>query len=196
MNGGTPAIFRAQTDWIVDNIAAAQHRLRVPGSATASRTATPPAQWDSAWYALGAPRGPALTTGLPDGIPYGVTRRQPRPDASGRSGGDRPPDFNQFFGAAHFAGRPYYGGHYGANNDNHFELFSASGLDFITISLEYDASPDAPVLAWAESLLVAYPERWGILVLPQPDRHGQPGTFSTPGQTHLRRAEGQLRTSS
>ena len=40
--------------------------------------------------------------------------------------------FNQYFGVSHFTGRSYYGGHYGANNDNHYALFSASGLDFIS----------------------------------------------------------------
>ena len=45
--------------------------------------------------------------------------------------------YNQYFGTARFNGRTYYGGHYGANNDNHYELFSAGGINFIHISLEY-----------------------------------------------------------
>ena len=43
---------------------------------------------------------------------------------------------------AHFLPYNYYGGHYGANNDNHYDLFSASGMDFIVIYFEYDDDDD------------------------------------------------------
>jgi hypothetical protein len=52
-----------------------------------------------------------------------------------------------------------HGGHFGSDNDNHFNLFSAGGMDFIVISLEYDTTPDQPVLDWADSLLKAHPNR-------------------------------------
>ena len=59
--------------------------------------------------------------------------------------GDNDPTtlYNQYFGASHFSGRSYYGGHYGEKNNNHYDLFSASGLDFIVIYLEY-ATNSAP----------------------------------------------------
>ena len=46
--------------------------------------------------------------------------------------------YNTYFGESRFLGRTYYGGHFGSNNDNHFSLFSASGMDFIVIYLEFD----------------------------------------------------------
>src|SRR5690606_13235397 len=90
--------------------------------------------------------------------------------------------FNQYFGADRFAGRPYYGGHYGTNNDNHYQLFSASGMDFIIIHLEYDTTPDPAVLAWANNLLASNPTRRGIIVSHYIVNSGNPGSFSTQGQ--------------
>jgi hypothetical protein len=70
--------------------------------------------------------------------------------------------YDDYFGSARFAGKPWYGGHYGSNNYNNYALFSASGMDFIVISLEYDVT--AAQLDWADGLLKAYPDRRGILV--------------------------------
>jgi hypothetical protein len=46
--------------------------------------------------------------------------------------------YNQYFGEARFLGRSYYGGHYGSNNDNNYQLFTAGGIDFIHFSIEYN----------------------------------------------------------
>jgi hypothetical protein len=51
------------------------------------------------------------------------------------------------FGVSRFLGKSYYGGHFGSDNDNNVGLFSAGGMDFIVISLEYDTTPDQSVLA-------------------------------------------------
>jgi len=40
-----------------------------------------------------------------------------------------------------YQSRTWYGGHYGTNNDNHYVLFSASGMDFIAIHMEYNIAP-------------------------------------------------------
>jgi len=45
-----------------------------------------------------------------------------------------------------------------------YQSNSASGLDFIVLYLEYDMNPDVRVLAWADSLLKAYPTRRAIVV--------------------------------
>ena len=66
-------------------------------------------------------------------------------------------------GGAHYGGA-HYGGHYGGDNDNHYSFFSASGMDFIVIYLEYDTSANPAVLAWANNLLQTYSDRRGIIV--------------------------------
>ena len=92
------------------------------------------------------------------GIPYGLSPGNH--DLSAISSGSPTSVFyNQYFGIDHFAGRDYYGGHFGTNNNNHFEIFSVSGLDFMVIHLEYDTSPDPAVL---ECLRHSRPHGWPV----------------------------------
>ena len=74
--------------------------------------------------------------------------------------------YNQYFGIDRFAGRPYYGGWYGYNNDNHYDLFEASGLKFIVIYLKFNHVMQAndPVLTWMDALLASHHDRFGIIV--------------------------------
>ncbi len=180
MNGGTPAIFEAQTQWIVDNkdvlnIAYVDHVGDIVQNGD-----TYESEWVNAWSAMGTLED-TIATGLPDGIPYSATvgnhDQSPGGDPAGTT-----TYYNQYFGVDHFNGRPYYGSHYGSNNDNHYSFFSASGLDFIAITMEYDTSPDAGVLAWADGLLAAYPNRWGIISVHYLIGTGNPATFSSQGQ--------------
>jgi hypothetical protein len=182
MNGGTAAMFRAQTDWI----AAHRESLNVAyvvQEGDIVNNADVLAQWDNAASAMYALEDTALTH-LPYGIPYGVTvgnhDQWPyatfEPDTTTRS-------YNLKFGSTHFAGRPYYGGHYGTNNDSHFELFRAGGLDFICISLEYGTTTDTQVLDWADGLLKAYPTRQGIIVHHNLIGAGEQAAWENGGQT-------------
>jgi hypothetical protein len=182
LNGGTPAMFRAQTDWIVAhreslNVAFVVQEGDIVNNADVL------SQWDNAANAMYALEDTARTH-LPDGIPYGVTvgnhdqwpYATAAPDTTTKS-------YNLRFGAAHFAGRSYHGGHYGTNNDSHFELFSASGLDFLCISLEYGTTTDVSVLDWADSLLKAYPARQGIIVHHNLIGTGEQAAWQNGGQT-------------
>ena len=92
-------------------------------------------QWQNADTAMGLLED-ELTTGLPDGIPYGVV--------PGNHDGSTL--YNQYFGVDRFCTsypedcRSYYGeGFPDGNNDSNYTLFSASGMDFIVINLDYDA---------------------------------------------------------
>jgi hypothetical protein len=70
--------------------------------------------------------------------------------------------YETYFGISHFQGKSWYGGHYGTDNYNNYSLFSASGLDFILINLQY--SPTSAMLNWADALLKQYNTRRGIVV--------------------------------
>jgi hypothetical protein len=63
------------------------------------------------------------------------------------------------FGTSRFSGKSYYGGSY--DNYNNYYLFSASGMDFILINLQY--SPTTAVLDWADARLKQYPSRRAIV---------------------------------
>jgi hypothetical protein len=123
-------------------------------------------EWQRAAGAIKTIEDPS-TTGLPQGIPFGISvgnhDQTPNSSASGTT-----ILYNQFFGSDHFAGRGYYGGHYGSNNDNFYDLFSDSGIDFLVISFEFDqtGSFSAPggALDWSENLVRSNPGRKVIVM--------------------------------
>ena len=69
--------------------------------------------------------------------------------------------YETYFGISRFAGKSWYGGFYGGNNYNNYSLFSASGMDFILINLQY--YPSEEMLAWADALLKTNPNRRAIV---------------------------------
>ena len=181
-NGGRPETFTAQADWIVTN-KTARNIVFVTQLGDCSENGDNGgnnAQWLHATNALYRLENPA-TTLAEHGIPYGVAvgnhDQSPNGDADGATR-----FYNEYFGASHFTGRPYYGGHWGTNNDNHFELFSASGLDFIALHLEYDATPDTNVLNWANSLLQTNRDRRAIVISHYLIDAGNPASFSAQGR--------------
>jgi hypothetical protein len=163
-NGGRPEMFVAQTDWILANRAAKNIAfVTLLGDCVEhGDNGGDPVEWlhaTNAMYRLEDPR----TTLLTEGIPYGVAVGNHDQTVAG-SPDSATSFYNQFFGEAHFAGHDYYGGHYGTNNDNHFQLFSASGLDFIIVHIEFDPAQDTNVLNWADALLKQYSDRRAIIV--------------------------------
>jgi hypothetical protein len=186
MNGGTPAMFESQTDWIVSrraasNIVYAAQLGDIVNYGDTNHNGTPDynGEWLNATNALYRLENPA-TTGLAGGIPYGTVvgnhDQSPNGDALGTT-----TFYNRFFGAAHFAGRPYYGGHYGTTNDDHFDLFSASGLDFIALYFEYDTNPPPAKLSWGNSVLQTYSNRHAIVFSHYIGSATTPSTFSAQG---------------
>lgn len=61
-------------------------------------------------------------------------------------------------------------------------FFSAGGVDFVVLSFEFDVSPGASLLAWADSVLAAHPTRWAIVNAPSVTGTGDPAPFSAQGQ--------------
>jgi hypothetical protein len=180
MNGGTPAMFTAQTQWIVDNIAARSIAYAHQIGDISQNGDTYEIEWQRAQASMQLLEDPEAT-GLPEGLPYDVAVGNHDQTPAGSPTGTTN-YFNAYFGAARFDGRSYYGGHFGSNNDSHFTLFGASGLTFIVISMEYDTAPGAAVLSWADSLLKAYPTRRGIICVHSLIGTGNPASWSTQGQ--------------
>ncbi len=131
LNGGTPAMFDAQTSWIVANRVARNivGVVQLGDCVQNGDNGGNAVEWINADRSMKTLENPS-TTQLVDGIPFGVCVGNHDESPIGNADGTTTL-YNQYFGSARFAGRGYYGGHYGSNNDNHYELFSASGLDFI-----------------------------------------------------------------
>lgn len=182
LNGGLPAMFTTQTDWIIANrtnlnLAFVTHLGDIVQNGDNGGNNV---EWRVATNALYRFENP-LTTLLSNGIPYGVTLGNHDFGSGGGSGSTT--FFNQYFGVNHFENYDYYGGHYGVNNNNNFQFFSASGLDFILINLEYNSSSaPAAVLAWADNVLKTYPNRRAIVTSHWIVNIGNPATFGAPGQ--------------
>jgi len=182
LNGGIPAIFNSQTQWIVDNKASRNivFVTQLGDCVQNGDNGGNNAEWVNADGAMSKIEDP-LTTMLTYGIPYGIAvgnhDQSPIGDPNGTT-----TFFNQYFGEARFSGREYYRGHYGANNDNHYEFFSASGMDFIVVHLEYDPNANPAVLAWADNLLKTYSNRRAIVVSHYIINAGNPATFGAQGQ--------------
>ncbi len=170
--------FGNQTQWIVDN-RVSHSIVFVAGLGDIVEHANNDLEWLRAEAAYGKLEDP-IATMLPDGIPYGlgVGNHDQSPEAGGSSALRN--KFNQYFGQARFSGRGYYGGHYGINNDNSYQLVTASGMDFIFIHLEYDDSPEQEALEWADALLTTYADHRAVII-----SHyliDNSGNFGTSGQ--------------
>ena len=134
--------------------------------------------------------------GLPDGIPYGVAIGNH--DQSGNGQPLNTPLYNIYFGYSHFAGRSYYGGRFGTdNNNNHYDLFSAGGLDFIVIYAEYnndkelfDAGYMTEVNNWIYDVLITYSSRKAIIISHYLITKGTPGRWSNQGKRLYDRIKG------
>jgi hypothetical protein len=99
--------------------------------------------------------------GMADGVPFGISVGNHDLSVFGEAG--KAISFNKYFGLTRFGSRVYYGGHYGTTNDESWFTFSAGGLDFVVVNLQYNTDPDPAVLAWARSIFQMHPHAFGIL---------------------------------
>jgi parallel beta-helix repeat protein len=66
--------------------------------------------------------------------------------------------FNTYFGPERFKGESWYGEAYNeTDNSNSYQLFSASGNDYLILNIQYDPGDD--VLHWANQIIDSYPDR-------------------------------------
>jgi len=170
-----------QTDWILTNrvqknIAyVAQLGDLVQHGDTGGGNAE---EWACATNAMYRLEDPAKTL-LPNGIPYGCCvgnhDQEPNGDEDGTT-----TYYNKYFSAAHFAGKPYYGGHYGTNSDTFYNTFSAGGMDFIVFSYEYGRYGSG-VLDWTDDVLANYPNHRIIVMTHHAGSDYTPSTKSAQG---------------
>jgi hypothetical protein len=157
--------FTNQTSWIVasKNLLNTQFVAHM-GDMTQSYN-TVVQEYLNASQAMAIIENPA-TTLLTHGIPWGGA-----PGNHDIASGGSTVMWNDYFGLGRFATRTvanggYFGGGYTDNTtDNNYQLFSASGLDFIVINLKYNSSTagNAAVMNWADALLKAHPNRRAIV---------------------------------
>jgi hypothetical protein len=150
-----PWIFENQTEWIVQN----ENEKNIVFVAHLGDICNYPNvdfQWRNADNAMSI---------LDNKVPYGILPGN-HDIESDRSA----PEYEKYFPASRYEGYSYWGGGYDSDiipltslspNMNNYQLFSAGGMDFIALNLQYD--PPADVLNWADNILSKYPERRAII---------------------------------
>lgn len=146
-----PGLFDAQTAWIASN---AKKRNIVYvfhlGDITNNNT---PAEWQHAADALSLLDGVVPYAVVPGNHDYG-----PSGDASTRT-----TLMNDYLSYARTSTWPTFGGAYQVGRlDNTFHLFTAGNRPFVLLALEW--GPRDEVIAWANSVMDRYPDRYGILI--------------------------------
>jgi hypothetical protein len=108
---------------------------------------------------------------------------------SGRENGPSA-QYNSYFGPDRYTAASQgwedasYGGPWrDGDNQNHYDLFSAGGLDFVVVGLSYGIT--RAEAAWADRIFKQFPDRNGILlshdyIRPSSSLDGRGGTFSAP----------------
>lgn len=162
-----PSIYNAQMNWVVGNKTSSNIKFVMSMGDNVDSSTTYPGEFTNATTAWDI-----LTNG---GVPYGL--------ALGNHDGapSSTANFNTAFGTR-IASQPTFGGRYNSDYDNSYSLFSASGMDFIVLFIEYDGamtSTTHPVLVWANGILAANSNRRAIVV--SHNLLDDDSTFSTQG---------------
>ncbi len=190
INGGKKEMMIAQTEWAISN-RVSRNVAYVTQLGDISNNGDTPAyiqQWYNATNAMYRLED-TVRTELADGMAYGVAvgNHEQTPNGwatcgtQGTTKVGTTTNFNKYFGVSHFQGRGYYAGHYSTNNNNHFDLFSSGGLDFIALYFEYNTNPPAALLTWAKAVLATNASRRIIAVTHYMGTAATPGTLSAQG---------------
>ena len=179
MNDGMPETFTAQTEWIVQNRESLNIVFVTHLGDLVARGDGNEAEWVAAEQSMGLLEDP-VSTGMSEGIPYGIALGN-HDQSRGSDGEWTTTEYNRRFGTDRFRHRSYYGGHYGDDNDNSYQVFSGGGHEFVIIHLEYAREPTPEVLAWADSVLSAHPDRYAFVSTHHMINPGNPGEFGRQG---------------
>jgi len=182
INGGTKEMLIAQTEWVISNRVSRNVAYVAQLGDLVNNGDTPSyiSQWYNATNAMYRLEAPAQTQ-LLDGMAYGVAVGNHEQSPNGDAVSGTTSNYNRYFGVSHFAGREYYAGHYGTNNNNHFDFFSSGGLDFVVLYFEYNTSPPAELLAWANQVLATNAHRRVIAITHYMGTATTPSSFSAQG---------------
>jgi hypothetical protein len=150
---GWNQIFYSQTQWINDNVIA-RNIVAVTGEGDISSYPT-----NTEYRVARAAYKTVENASVPLIIPVG-----------NHEYADHYTVYNTWFPVSNYSGKSYYGGHYGPDNSNSYILFSAGGMDFIILTINYSygghttAHHTSSLFNWVNTTLDAYRSRRAILV--------------------------------
>jgi hypothetical protein len=154
-----PEIFENQTEWIVQN----ENLMNI---VFVTHMGDIVDHFDSYWEWVYADNAMSILDNSK--IPYAVLPGNHDPDGGYSNPGPGASDYENHFPASRFEGYSWWGGSYDTSsavssspNMNNYQLFSWGGMDFITLSLQYN--PPADVRVWADNVLSKYSNRRAII---------------------------------
>ncbi len=146
-----PGLFEAQTSWVADNIKERNIKFVLHLGDITNVNSVP--EWKNARRAM---------ANLDRAIPYAFATGN-HDYGPGGNASTRDTLLNNHFKVAEYQNWPTFGGVKDAGKlDNTYHLFSAGGVDFLVLSLEW-AVQDATIV-WAQSIIDRYPDRTCILL--------------------------------
>ena len=145
-----PATYTAQTQWIMNNRDALNIEY-VAHVGDIVNVASQINQWNNADAAMSLLETPV--TGFPDGMPY-----CPYVGNHDIAVGRQHDELQHVLRRFQVPGARLLRRTLRIRQRQSLNLFSAGGMDFIVISLEYDTTPDQPVLDWADGAAQGKPE--------------------------------------
>src|SRR5215467_6169280 len=149
-----PQVMNSQTKWIVDN-AQARNIQMVLGVGDIVNDGADNAQQQNADAAI------RLLDNA--GIPYLLAIGNHDYNGFNPKVSRNVTGFNQWFGPARYAGKPFYKGNFpSGSNENFFGELTIGGKTYLFLMLEF--RPRAAALDWGESILSAHPNEEAIIV--------------------------------
>ncbi|MBB5788892.1 metallophosphoesterase [Jiangella mangrovi] len=182
--------YQGIVDWVVDNadqrkIAYAAHTGDIIENNTRPALDEPMRQQVIGEFEFSSEQQGVLDgAGIPNGVIAGNHDNQ-----SGRETGPESL-YNEYYGPDRYAAADdqwesaSYGGPWReGDNQNHYDLFSAGGLDFVVVGLSYGVTKEEA--DWATSIFQRFPDRNGILLshdylVPSSNPDGRLAGFSAP----------------
>jgi len=135
-----PDIFSLQTQWIKENRDELHIKFIVHvGDVVNNASAT--AQWNNANTSLSVLDGEVPYLIVPGNHDYLNNCDSNRNAAN----------YNYYFNYTRFEIYEWYGGHYGGGNENSYGFFTADGIEFLVLGLEF--CPRDDVLVWANNVI-------------------------------------------
>jgi hypothetical protein len=141
-----PEIIATMTQWIVNN-KQSNNILFATQVGDLTNDPTIPSEWNNTNAAM------SLLDGV---IPYGVLPGNHEFNADPGA-----TNYNLRFPYTRYQNESWWGGHYGTDNNNNYELVTMSGNDYIIFHLGYGA--DDTIMAWVNGLLTTYTNRRAII---------------------------------
>ncbi|MEJ5995253.1 metallophosphoesterase [Pedobacter sp. Du54] len=165
-HNGTMSMFEQQIQWIRDN-KTKEKIAYVIHLGDLVDTGSDQAQWirgKTEMYKL-------ETDHIPYGIAVGNHDQSPNGDPTFPS---TELGYNLYFGRTHMSAFPWFGGAEGSSNnaDNHYDLFTANGVDYLVLyvefnspgAAEYNPALEATTMNWVNGVLTTYANRKIIVV--------------------------------